>query len=95
MVTNESILVQGRQVARLNQIAQDQTPIISGLMKELVFQSKNEKKASEAEIKKGFKATIMGDESISYELVSRILATCRQANYTQIAFAANQKTKSQ
>jgi len=94
MVTNEAILVQGRQVAALSQITEDPSLIISGLKKELDFQSSNKRSADEEPNKIGFEATIMGDEAISYELVSRILATCRQANYTRIAFAANQKAKS-
>lgn len=92
MVTNEYILVQGRKVATLNQISTDKTAVISGLEKELNFQA--EKKQLTTKTSKGHAATIMGDENMPYELLSRILATCRQANYTQIAFAATQKAKS-
>ena len=35
----------------------------------------------------------MGDENIPYQVLRKILATCRQTNYTQIAFAAVQKAK--
>jgi len=94
MVTNESILVQGRQVASLNQITEDELPIILGLKEELDFQASSKPKENVEANKQGLAVTIMGDEGMSFELVSRILATCRQANYTQIAFAANQKTKS-
>jgi len=95
MVTNDSILVQGRKVASIAKIAQDETAVISNLKKELDFQSSNRRNISQSDKKEGLAATIMGDEAISFELVSRILATCRQANYTKIAFAANQKAKAQ
>ena len=37
--------------------------------------------------------TIMGDENLPYELLRKILATCRQVNYTHVAFTAMQKAK--
>ncbi|WP_444993961.1 ExbD/TolR family protein [Aliikangiella sp. IMCC44359] len=95
MVTNEYILVQGRKVATLKQISTDKTVVISGLEKELNFQAEKKQLATvTTKTPKGHAATIMGDENMPYELLSRILATCRQAKYTQIAFAATQKAKS-
>lgn len=102
MVTNREILVQGRRVASLSEALTGNESVIDKLKSELVFQASikgvvaNDELANEpTEARpKGHAATIMGDENISYELLSRILATCRQANYTQIAFAATQTTKS-
>ena len=92
IVTSEKIMVQGREVARLSDYAGDKKLLITGLQKELIFQSSKTAvvKTSDGGIK-GKAITIMGDENISYELLKKILATCREANYTQIAFAAIQK----
>ncbi len=94
-VTRHSILVQGRQVAIIADVMREATPIIGELQKELSFQASKTRiiKTSEGKTK-GKSVTIMGDESIPYELLRKILATCREANYTQIAFAAMQKAAS-
>lgn len=95
MVTDQNILVQGRPVASLEGVSSAETNIILGLKEELDFQTSN-KRLSVAEDNnepKRLAVTIMGDENLPYEILSRILATCRQANYTKIAFAANQKAK--
>lgn len=94
-VTRHSILVQGRRVAIIADVMREATPIIGELQKELSFQASKTRiiKTSEGKTK-GKSVTIMGDESIPYELLRKILATCREANYTQIAFAAMQKAAS-
>lgn len=93
-VTSNNILVQGRGVATIGQVLQSKDIIIPGLQNELGFLSSKTVQASNPEGRKqGLPVTIMGDENLSYELLRRILATCRQANYTQIAFAAMQKAK--
>ncbi len=94
-VTQTNILVQGRNVALINQVMQEASPLIAGLKKELLFLSSKSRviKSPDGKIK-GKAVTIMGDENIPYELLRKILATCREANYTKIAFAAMQKAAS-
>lgn len=90
-VTQRDILVQGRQVAEISQILSADSPLIDGLEKELKFQSSRTRIIANNDAQTPGKAvTIMGDENIPYELLRKILATCREANYTQIAFAAMQ-----
>lgn len=92
-VTKTKILVQGRQVALVDTTLSNSNLLIQGLEKELKFQY-----SKTAEIKtpdgkvQGKAVTILGDENIPYEVLKKILATCQQANYTQIAFAALQKS---
>ncbi len=94
-VTQSRILVQGRQVAIINNVMKESSPLITGLAKELKFQASKTRvvKGPDGKIK-GKTVTIMGDENIPYELLRKILATCREANYTKIAFAAMQKAAS-
>jgi len=94
-VTQRSILVQGREVAIINNVMQEASPRIAGLEKELTFLGSKARvvKGPDGKIK-GKAVTIMGDENIPYELLRKILATCREANYTKIAFAAMQKAAS-
>jgi len=92
IVTNKDILVEGRKVAATTHILAAQDDTIRELADELKFQSQKST-IKTPDRSKGLAVTIMGDEKISYELLRKILATCRQANYTRIAFAANQKSK--
>ena len=94
-VTQKNILVQGKAIADIQQVVSNELPLIDELEKELTFQSSKTRLLSTPDNKtKGRAVTIMGDENIPYDLLRKILATCRQANYTQIAFAAMQKARS-
>lgn len=94
-ITRTSILVQGRSIGNINDIMSDPADLIPGLEQELNFQASNTGITITAEDQaKGKAVTILGDENISYDLLRKILATCREANYTQVAFAAIQKAKS-
>lgn len=91
-ITKREIIVQGRKVANIADVLTDENPLISDLNKELDYQS-SQTLSRRPDAKKEFSVTIMGDEDIPYELLRKILATCRQANYTKIAFAALQKSR--
>lgn len=91
-VTADSVLVQGRKVADINTILADDIAIIPELKKELQFQSSKTELPPEQR-SQGRSVTIFGDEHIQYELLREILATCRETNYLNIAFAAMQKSK--
>jgi len=91
-ITADSILVQGIKVALIDDLMLSEEALIPGLAKELEFQSSKYLFASKDKTK-GKTVTIMGDENLPYLLLRKILATCRQANYTHIAFAARQKAK--
>ena len=91
-VTDRDILVQGRKVVTTADVLQSGEDLIPGLVDELKFQATKMMFAAR-DTKKGRPVTIMGDENLPYELLRKILASCRQANYTRIAFAAMQKTR--
>lgn len=94
-VSPAQILVDGREVANINDVLNDTSDRIPGLEKELLFQASKFRITQAGDgSAQGKAVTIMGDESISYDLLRKILATCREANYTQIAFAAMQASSS-
>lgn len=88
-VTEKEILIQGVSVVQVQQALAISEDVIQELKDELVFLSGQSTATSSQERA----ITIMGDENISYALVKKILTTCQAANYTQIAFAATQKSK--
>jgi biopolymer transport protein TolR len=91
-ISKENIIVAGHKVADLQSVLSNADPVISSLLTELQFQASKYQIFKE-EKDKPHSVTIMGDENIPYKLLSKILSTCRQANYTNIAFAAYQKKK--
>ncbi len=94
-ITERNILVQGRSVAEVGQVLASEEVFIPNLKKELSFHASKGLFANNEAKKRGRAVTIMGDEKLPYELLRKILATCRQANYTQVAFAAMQKVKTE
>ncbi len=88
MVTKTDILVQGRKIVPVETVAENGLDDIPELVKELTFLSGPEKVGPG-----GRRVTILGDENVSYDIVRKILSSCQQAEYTNIAFAATQVAK--
>lgn len=94
-VTRDKILVQGREVATIGNALDSDDILIRGLVEELQFQSTNTGILDTETADTAPRAvTIMGDEEVPYQLIRKILASCREVNYTRIAFATLQKTES-
>jgi len=91
-ISGKDILVQGRRVASTSDVAASSEPLIQSLMDELNFEA-GKTQFSKVE-KKARSVTIIGDQKTPYEVLSKILSTCREANYTKISFAAVQKARS-
>lgn len=95
-ITANAILVQGIKVAQIDEVITSNEVLIPELEKELKFLSANgglPEVTDATAAPKSRSVTIMGDENLPYQLLRKILATCRQASYTHIAFAARQKAK--
>lgn len=88
-ITATEILVQGKKVADIAVSMETEQTVINTLKEELNFRTDSRVYADKY-ANSGLAVTIMGDENIPYELLRKILATCRAANYTKIAFAAVQ-----
>ncbi|PKM46564.1 MAG: hypothetical protein CVV05_02490 [Gammaproteobacteria bacterium HGW-Gammaproteobacteria-1] len=91
-VTRDSVLVGGRRVAGVSEVLASSEPIIGQLLDELKFQS-GRSLGDGKEAQQARAVTIMSDETIPYALMNKVLTTCRQARYTNIAFAAYQQAK--
>lgn len=88
------ILIDGRKVVEISEVLADDSTLIPALEQELHFQATKSRIASFADASaQGRAVTIMGDEDISYALLRKILNTCREANYTRVAFAALQASR--
>ena len=91
-ITKVTILVQGVKIATIQQVLAEKGTIITALEKELAIHAASAPLPADNS-EAGRSVTIMGDENLPYELLRKILATCRQVNYTHVAFTAMQKGK--
>lgn len=94
-VTKNDILVQGRRVAGVVEAMQLPGEIIPALQQELEFLAgSGQPLVSAVDGSGGRPITIMGDESIPYELIRKLLMTSQQTDFTRIAFATTQRVLS-
>lgn len=93
-VSDTDIVVDGRKVANVADANALQSDLIPGLKEELdLLASRQVLTADKDAQEKGVKAiTIMGDKSIPYSLLRKVMYTSARANFTEIAFAVNRKT---
>ena len=84
-VSSEDLIVQGRPVAKINEIVGDQEPVIAGLQTELEYQAERRGEIPEG----GHEITVMGDKEVPYWLLKRILYTCQTTDFAQISLAVN------
>ena len=85
-VSHDALIVQGRQVADLTDLAADPAPEIAGLREALIDHTR----AAVAIPEGGFAVTIMGDHEVPYWLLKRIMNTCQGADFARISLAVNQ-----
>jgi biopolymer transport protein ExbD len=91
-ITRDSILVQGKKIAQVREVMATTETVISVLSAELNSRMADAPVVADARDTRRA-VLIMGDESISYELLRKILATCQDAKYTRIEFAAHLSAK--
>jgi biopolymer transport protein TolR len=91
MVTGDEILVQGRVVARVDEAQSQDGLVIEGLKKALQSQTDRVlRREAGAEIADR-EVTIMGDRTLPYSLLKRVMATCTAADYGKISLAVQQR----
>jgi biopolymer transport protein TolR len=94
MVTKDELLVDGKTVARIPDIAASPEPTVSNLQAALMSQSatvlntpKPDGSAADREV------TIMGDKELPYAVLKKIMATCTQANFNKVSLAVLEKER--
>ena len=90
IVTKGDLLVQGRSVAKISEIAKLEGEIIPALKKELDYLATRSPLPLELK-DQGRPITIMGDKDTPYSVLKRIMDTCAKAEFNNISLAVNQK----
>ena len=81
----EDIVVQGRPVARIAELQDVSDPSIEGLATELAYHAERKGAVPEG----GFDVTIMGDRTVPYWLLKKIMYTCQSEDFAQVSLAVN------
>ncbi len=90
MVSQNDILVGGRKVADVGKVMKSEERDIAPLKKELEYLAKRKPYRTLEEQEKGRDITIMGDQSIPYALLKKIMTTCAKSEYRNISLAVSQ-----
>lgn len=93
MVTKNQVLLQGKLIADTDTLIDQQSNTIAGLIEELDYFT-NRKGGLTDEARTSQSITVMGDNSIPYVVLKRIMQSCAQAGYTNIALAVENSTDS-
>lgn len=84
MITVDEVLVQGRKVMTLDEVLNSTDDVLLPLREELSYRQSLSSSAEDDTL------TVIADESISYDIIKRVIHTGRELQYSRIAFAANQ-----
>lgn len=95
LITETDLLVQGKSIARLPIAEGGDNEVIPGLKSELLFHAQrqgfvmttSEGQAKGADDLAPLPLTIMGDASVPYALLKRIMATCSETPYRDVSLA--------
>jgi biopolymer transport protein ExbD len=91
LVTPEDILVQGAPVARTAAVEAQEGLIIPPLRDALKQQSDRILRAQAAADIASREITILGDKSVPYRVLKKVMATCTSADYGKLSLAVIQK----
>ena len=84
-VSEDDVVVQGRPVAKVTDLAAMDEHLIAGLGEELAYQAERRPEVPEG----GFEVTIMGDKELPYWLLKKIMYTCQSNDFAKISLAVN------
>jgi len=87
-ITRDNILVQGEPVVSVATAMHASRGRISALLAALQAQTAQAAAPGETERE----VTIMGDKSIPFELLNRVMLTCRQAGFGSISLSVLQRS---
>lgn len=99
LVTQKHVLLQGKKMADITDILASNEDVVAPLVAELTYQSDRvsmtaDKVAmtdSTAAKNTGKAITIMADQAMPYALLKKLMQSCAQAGYTDIALAVEHK----
>ena len=92
MITKDSVFVDGQLVGSLAAVIANQGPFFAPLKKALMAQNDRMLSTAQTDIAKR-EVTIMGDRSIPYSVLKKIMLTCSDAEYGKVSFAVVERER--
>lgn len=92
MLTKDEVFVQGERVASIAEVRASADTIIAPLRDALKRPMLIGRKMAERELAER-EITVMGDKTIPYEVLKKVMTTCTDADYGRISLALVQKDK--
>jgi biopolymer transport protein ExbD len=93
MITKDSVYVDGNLVGSVHDVAANQGPFFAPLKTALLAQNdRSIRSAQQTDIAKR-EVTIMGDKSIPYSVLKKIMLTCSEAEYGKVSFAVVERER--
>jgi biopolymer transport protein TolR len=93
MVTKEDLLVDGRLVAKVSDLAKSDEALIAPLSAALKSQADRVLKAASELKPEDREVTIMGDRSVPYSILRKVMATCTDADYGKVSLAVIERER--
>jgi len=90
MVTSTDIIVGGRKITDVASVNANKELEIKPLVEELKYLASRKPFRDEKEAQKGRDVTIMGDQTLPYTLLKKLMTTCAKSEYRNISLAVSQ-----
>lgn len=87
VVAGEDVLVEGRPIVKLDALRSSDAAFSAELKDELSYRRSMSR---QADTHASNTLTVLADQNIPYDIIQKIIRSGREANYTTIAFAADQ-----
>lgn len=87
MVTKNELLVDGRTVANISDIAASTETVVEPLKQALISQADRVLADAAQNFPEQREVTIMGDRQLPYAVLKKIMATCTEANFGKVSLA--------
>lgn len=90
-VTNDFVLLDGKRIARINEVVNSDKLLIPELMTELEKKRRLSEKVGEIHSQMGFtgKISIQGDRELPYLVIKKIMFTCGQVGFNEMMLAVS------
>lgn len=89
IIGEEEIWLNDESVIRIEEVLNSEDKLIAPLSVALKDYTEKKEQMTSYEKANGLAVTIMGDRSVSYSLLERVMATCNAENFRDISLAVN------
>ncbi|TQV76942.1 biopolymer transporter ExbD [Aliikangiella marina] len=89
IIGEDEIWLNNESIILIEEVAQSKEKIIGPLAEALQAYTEKKETFTSYEKANGLAVTIMGDKSVSYSLLERVMATCSAENFRDISLAVN------